>query len=141
MCKQAEILKSIQELAKMNSDISVVWLYGSRASDHYQKHSDFDIAIAFENFSLSPMEKYLRPNELAIDWAIELKLPTDLVSIVDLNQVPIYLAYNIVEDGKIIYQTRSSRAYKEENRIGSQYEYQLIENRRECEKKNDRSMD
>lgn len=131
MLNQAEILVSIQKLAANNQDISVVWLYGSRATKNFKSHSDFDIAIAFNNFKLSAIEKYLRPNELAIDWAVELDLPTDMISIVDINQAPAYLAYNIVEYGKVIYQTQTSRVYREQNRIYSQYEHQRIENARD----------
>ena len=120
-------LPKIETLALNNQDIEVIWLYGSRVTGKAQEHSDYDIAIAFKNFNLSHLEKYLRPNELAIDWAMALNLPENKVSIVDINLVPIYLAYNIVEYGEIIYQVRTSRAYKEQNRIYGQYEYQVIE--------------
>ncbi|ABM79880.1 DNA polymerase, beta domain protein region [Psychromonas ingrahamii 37] len=128
MPNQADLLAAIQRLAANNQDISVVWLYGSRAADNFKSHSDFDIAIAFKNFKLSVIDKYLRPNELAIDWAIELGLPSEMLSIVDINQAPIYLAYNIIEDGQVIYETQTSRVYRERNRIYSQYEHQIIEN-------------
>ena len=128
MQNQIEILAAMQKLAANNQDIAVVWLYGSRATKNFQVHSDFDIAIAFNNFKLSPIEKYLRPNELAIEWAQALDLPTEMISVVDINQAPAYLAYNIVEYGRVIYDTQTSRVYKEQNRIYSQYEYQLIEN-------------
>lgn len=44
----------------------MVWLYGSRATDFYSDHSDFDIAIAFKNFQLSSTDRFLRPNELHV---------------------------------------------------------------------------
>lgn len=131
MLNQTEIIESIQKLATNNPDIAAVWLYGSRATKNVTAHSDFDIAIAFINFKLSPIEKYLRPNEIAIDWANDLNLATEMVSVIDINQAPIYLAYNIVEDGDVIYQTQTSRVYKEQNRINSQYEYQIRENARD----------
>ena len=128
MLNQAEIVALVQKLAENNEDISVVWLYGSRATKNYKPDSDFDLGIAFENFNISATKKYLRPNELEIDWAIELDLPAEMISIVDINQAPIYLAYNIIEDGQVIYQAQTARLYKEQNRIYSQYEYQIIEN-------------
>lgn len=127
MLNQKKTIELIQDVADKNKDISIVWLYGSRATGDASEHSDFDIAIAFNNFNLSNIEKYLRPNELAIDWASTLDLPADKISIVDINQAPAYLAYNIVEYGNVIYQTQSSRLYREENRIYSQYEFQVIE--------------
>lgn len=131
MLNQNKIIELIQYFAGKNADIAVVWLYGSRATNNFREHSDFDLAVAFDNFDLSAIEKYLRPNELAIDWAIKLDLPSDKISIVDINQAPVYLAYNIVEYGQVIYQTQTPRLYIEENRIYSQYEYQVIENSHE----------
>ncbi|MCP4321905.1 MAG: hypothetical protein GY787_08660 [Alteromonadales bacterium] len=31
--------------------------------------------------------------------------------------------YTVISDGKVIYESETSRAYREENRIFSQYEY------------------
>ncbi len=121
------LLVKIQALAFKNQDIEVIWLYGSKASDTAQEHSDYDLAIAFKQFNLPLFEKYIRPHELAIDWAQTLNLPERKISIVDINAVPMYLAYNIVEYGKVIYQTGTAQAYKEQNRIYSQYEYQTLE--------------
>ena len=126
---QSQTVCELQALAKKNQDIEVVWLYGSRASGYSNEHSDYDLAVAFKIFNLSDLEKYLRPNELAIDWAMELDLSEYKISVVDINLVPIYLAYNIIEYGKIIYQQQTLRIYKEQNRIYGQYEYQLIEHK------------
>lgn len=114
-------------LAKDCPDIEVVWLYGSRATGDSQDHSDYDIAIAFKNFKLSSLARYLRPNELAIEWCEETGLKSDQLSVVDINQAPIYLAFNIVEDGKVIYQTKTARSFTEQDRIYAQYEYQKRE--------------
>lgn len=125
------IIHSIIQLATQNDDIEVVWLYGSRAQQTEHQTSDYDIAIAFKNFQLSDFDRYLRPNELALEWAIQLTLPSDKLSIVDINQIPVYLAYNVVEYGKIIFQQASPRAYHEQDRIYSMYEYQMREARNE----------
>jgi predicted nucleotidyltransferase len=103
-------------------------LYGSRANDRFKDHSDFALAIAFKNFNLSMIDRYLRPNELAMDWSVELGIKEELMSIVDINQAPIYLAFNIVEYGFPIYLDDSTRALKEQSRIYSQYEFQMKEN-------------
>jgi predicted nucleotidyltransferase len=130
MINQAKLLAKIKRLSTENDDVVVVWLYGSRATGTETKESDFDLAIAFKNFKLSTMDAFLRPNELAIDWAQLLNIPEEKLSLVDINKAPIYLAFNIVEYGEIIYQTPTSRAFTEQNRIYSQYEYQMIENSR-----------
>ena len=120
-------VRKIRDLAKNNLDIEVVWLYGSRATNKAQMYSDYDIAIAFKNFKLSDIERYLRPNELALEWSAILKLPEKMLSIVDINQSPSYLNYNIIEQGIVLYTNHSARLYKEQDRIYSQYEYQLKE--------------
>ncbi|MFV0574457.1 MAG: type VII toxin-antitoxin system MntA family adenylyltransferase antitoxin [Vibrio sp.] len=118
------ILKSIIKYASTNLDIEVMWLYGSRATGASQAHSDYDLAIAFKDFSLSDFEKRIRPNQLALELSSSLGIPSEKLSIVDINQVPIYLSYSIVEHGKIIYQLPSSRAHKEFVRISAIFEHQ-----------------
>ncbi len=124
------ILSEIISLASQHDDIEVLWLYGSRATGSYHSASDFDLAIAFKNFDLTPSDKLSRPHELSMDWALILNIPTDLISVVDINSIPVYLGFNIVEYGEIVYQESSSRSYKEANRIYSQYEFQMIESER-----------
>ena len=121
------IIAQLQKLAEDNQDIEVVWLYGSRATGKNKEHSDYDIAIAFKNFKLSSFDKYLRPNTLAIEWCEITALSSVQLSVVDLNQVPVYLAFNIVEYGKVIYQGSTARAFTEQDRIYAQYEYQKRE--------------
>jgi len=125
---QTQILALIKQLAEDNSDVDVVWLYGSRAQGTYVEGSDFDLAIAFKNFDLSPTDALLRPNELVMDWALTLGINEDKLSIVDINRCPVYLAFNVVEFGHVMFETGTMRVYKEKNRIYSQYEFQMIEN-------------
>jgi predicted nucleotidyltransferase len=123
------VLTGVIALAAKNTDIEVVWLYGSRATGDYHDASDFDLAIAFKNFTLSPSDKLSRPHELAMDWALALDVPTDIISIVDVNLVPAYLGFNVVEYGCVIFQESTARPYNEANRIYSQYEFQMIESK------------
>ncbi len=121
------MLEQIVSLAAKNDDIEALWLYGSRTQGREIESSDYDLAIAFKNFNLSPTSKLLRPNELAIDWAESLAVNTELISIVDINTVPIYLAFNIVEYGEVIYSSDTGREFKEQDRIYSRYEFDLKE--------------
>jgi predicted nucleotidyltransferase len=121
------VMKKIVTLAAQNDDIDALWIYGSRAQSCEMDSSDYDIAIAFKNFNLSPTSKLLRPNELAIDWANDLAVDTELISIVDINTVPVYLAFNIVEYGEVIYSSDTGRVFKEQDRIYSRYEFDLKE--------------
>ncbi|MFY0666356.1 MAG: nucleotidyltransferase domain-containing protein [Natronospirillum sp.] len=130
MKNQTDIIEQIRELAAHNEDIAAVWLYGSRSKGNAQPHSDYDIAVAFKNFQLNSLDKFLRPNELAIDWSASLGLPSDALSIVDINLAPTYLAYNIIETGAVLYSEGTSRVCREQDRIYSQFEHQHIEQRR-----------
>jgi len=123
------VLTELKKLAAQNGDVEVLWLYGSRATGSFRDSSDFDIAVAFKNFDLSHTDRLTRPHELAMDWALSLGLPSDLISIVDINLIPVYLGFNVIEYGSILYQQTSARPYKEANRIYSQYEYQMIESK------------
>jgi len=121
------VIEKLIELATINEDIEVVWIYGSRAVGTQKVHSDYDIAVAFKNFSLSSLDKYLRPNTLAIEWCQETGLSSEQLSVVDINQAPVYLAFNVVEYGKVIYQAKTARAFTEQDRIYALYEYQKRE--------------
>lgn len=102
----------MQQLAEQNSDVAAVWLYGSRAQGRARQDSDYDLAIAFNDFSLDALARYVRPHSLALDWAGALQLPEQKVSVVDINQVPIYLAYQIIDTGQLIYSERLGRVKK-----------------------------
>ncbi|TYK65336.1 type VII toxin-antitoxin system MntA family adenylyltransferase antitoxin [Colwellia echini] len=122
-----DILDSIVKHAKSNKDIEVIWLYGSQAKGTAHEHSDIDIGIAFNNFKLSDLDRKLRPHELSLIWSEQLNLPEGKLSIVDINTIPVYLAFNVVEYGSVIYSKNKSREFKEIQRIYSQFEFETIE--------------
>lgn len=129
MIEQEKIIANIKLLAEHNHDVAVVWLYGSRAKGSHRPDSDFDLAVAFNNFALDYMTKYLRPNELALNWQQSLDLSEQMLSIIDISEAPTYLALNAVETGTVIYSDGSSRAYKETARIRSIFEHEQVGNR------------
>ena len=121
------MLKKLTDKTLLDNDIDVVWLYGSQAKGTAHSKSDVDMAIAFKNFSLSELDRKLRPQELNLIWSEQLNLPDRKLSIVDINTVPVYLAFNIVEYGKVICSKNKIRELKETQRIYSQYEFETIE--------------
>ena len=122
-----QILEKITANIKILDDVVVVWLYGSQAKGTSHSHSDIDIAIAFKNFNLTDLERKLRPQELSLILSAQLNLPDGKLSIVDINNVPVYLAFNIVEYGKVICSKNKTREFKEEQRIYGQFEFETIE--------------
>jgi len=92
-----KIQTAIIELAKSNSEVVIVWLYGSRVKGTANINSDYDLAVAFKSFIKNdPLEKRLRPECLALDWQEALGLHDFQLSIVDIAlfpklQRPVYL--------------------------------------------------
>lgn len=127
MTAPEQLLQQLTQLAQQNDDVAAIWLYGSRANGRARPDSDYDLAVAFVNFKLDPLHRYTRPNTLALDWAQQLAMPAQLLSIVDINLVPIYLAYQIIDTGQLLYNDGSARAWQEISRINSLFEYQQRE--------------
>ncbi len=124
-----QILNKITLNASLADDIEVIWLYGSQAKGTAHSQSDIDLAIAFKNFNLSELDRKLRPQELSLIWSEQLNLPDGKLSIIDINTVPVYLAFNVVEYGRVICSKNSAREFKETQRIYSQYEFEMIEHK------------
>ena len=99
-----DILQKIAALAANNPDIAVVWLYGSRAKNNAHAASDYDLAVGFNRFIKSdPIEKRLRPEYLAMDWQHALGLHDFQLSVVDINQAPIPLAWEIIQADTVLF--------------------------------------
>ncbi len=127
---QADLIAKIIELAKINQDIDVVWLYGSRAKGNYGKDSDYDLAIAFNTFPKDSLERRLRPEILSIDWGNALSISSDMISIADINLIPVSLAWEVISEGKLILVKDPMRQIREELRISSMYELDLLYHRK-----------
>lgn len=127
MTNSEPTISRITQLAKQNADIGAIWLYGSRVQGRARPDSDYDLAVAFNDFALDNLARYNRPHCLSLDWAAELALSEAKISIVDINQAPIYLAYQIIDTGQLIYSDGSARAWQEITRINSLFEYQQRE--------------
>ncbi|MBT6701313.1 MAG: nucleotidyltransferase domain-containing protein [Gammaproteobacteria bacterium] len=124
---QELIIISIKKLASLNPDIEVVWLYGSRARSLATKDSDFDLAVAFKTYIENPLERRLRPELLALSWQKELDQP---LSVIDINQASLSMAYTVVEDNFNIYCANNYRRMVEEQRIMSKWELDYLYHRK-----------
>ncbi len=118
-----ELLRKFRELAEPNPDIAIVWLYGSRAKGNAHPSSDYDLAVAFNSFIKDdPMEKRLRPECLAIEWQQALGLHDFQLSVVDINQAPIPLAWEIIRADTVLFCRDENRLWREILRIHSRME-------------------
>ncbi len=99
-----------------------IWVYGSRAKGSAQPNSDFDLAVAFNEFPSDALEQRLQPELLSQSWADELDLAGEFISEVDINHIPIQLAMGIIEFGRPIQVDEGARLIREENRITTMWE-------------------
>lgn len=125
--KSTHNLNAIVELAAKNTEVEVLWLYGSQARGSAAKNSDYDLAIAFKNYITDPLERRLRPELLALQWSKALGIK---LSMVDINQASIQLAYTIVQDNYPLYSDSDLRKMTEEQRIMSKWELDHLYHRK-----------
>ena len=116
---QKQNLINIMQLAKNNVEVEVLWLYGSRARNKANIDSDYDLAVAFKTYIEDPIERRLRPEILALEWHEKLNIP---LSIIDINQAPLPLAYTVVLDNTLLYSKNDYRRMTEEQKIMSKWE-------------------
>lgn len=123
MSEGSALRQQLVQLAVGDPAVQVLWLYGSRAKGHAAEHSDWDLAAAFDPVKLPDLlDNRLRPELLALAWQRQLGLPDGKLSIVDINQAPIPLAFAVIDANCLLYCRDAGRKMQEEGRIMSQME-------------------
>jgi predicted nucleotidyltransferase len=120
------MLTQITQLAQTNQDIAILWLYGSQANQTHHAESDYDLGIAFFSFLKNPLETRLRPEMLALEWQQSLNVTENKLSIVDINQINIPLAYEIIQYNHLLLCRDVKRLLNEEKRIYSRMELDIL---------------
>lgn len=113
----SSILTRCQQLAEQDSNIEVLWLYGSQAKGSATEHSDYDFAIAFKHIEKDSLDRRLAPILLAQEWADALGEEDTKISIIDINHIPLPLAQQVMQTGKVLHCKSGLRLAREENRI------------------------
>lgn len=114
---QQKTIATLQELAIANTDIEVVWLYGSQVKGNADKNSDYDLAIACDQHSVVKQAYFC--DELAYQWSQE---TSEQISIIDINRAPTPLVYSAINDGQVIYCRHPLRLHAEQQRVWSLWE-------------------
>lgn len=92
-----EKLIALNELFNKYPQIQAVFLFGSYGTEYQTLLSDIDFAVFFsENVTIAEEADLL--NKLSIT------LDTDLVDLVNLNKAPLVLQFNVIAEGKIIFE-------------------------------------
>lgn len=119
------LLERIVSLILSRWEADAVYLYGSRAKGKAHRDSDWDIAVLFRDFLTSPVERCLRPQQAEEFLQRELRM-YDLISVVDLEDVPPPLQISIIT-GKRIYDRGVPHVRRTEqsviSKIEKDYEY------------------
>ena len=123
-------MTQIRNLAQSEPNIDVLWLYGSRAKGTEPHNSDFDLAVAFHSFPAGGWDLRLQPELLAQSWSDQLNLFDGIISIADINHIPIQLALSIIQTSKVLTVKDTIRLIREEHQTTSIWEVDHLYHRR-----------
>lgn len=123
--KPAEFDSTIEQIIKLargNSDIDALYLYGSHAKGEAHEASDIDLAVIFANKEENPLQRRLRPEMLALDWVNTLGLTEDQLSVLDMESSNIPLTMSVLQTGKLLLNKDIGHEMMVSGKIMSQWE-------------------
>ena len=94
-----DFLERVTQCILNLSRVDAIYLYGSRAKEHYRDDSDWDIAVLFTDYEPDLLERAIRPQMLESE--LERAFPDQTISLVDLREVPVPLQWNIIQGIKL----------------------------------------
>ena len=113
------VLDTLMAALAEQSRVEVAWLYGSRATGRETPASDYDIAVALTGRDTVDLSATM----LVEDLGAELSERTGVaVSVVDINRVPVPLAYAVITDGITLVCRSDFRLRAEQQRVWSLWE-------------------
>lgn len=118
--QQNAVLQRLILLAAENTEIAALWLYGSRARGCHNASSDYDLAVLFTSYQTDPVDRRLAPELLALDW--QRQLPDIALSVIDLQQVALPLAFTVIADNTLLYCRDDFARLEYERRVMSKWE-------------------
>ncbi|MFN2287417.1 MAG: nucleotidyltransferase domain-containing protein [Chromatocurvus sp.] len=107
---------TLRKLLADNPIIEVAWLYGSRATGLDSHDSDYDVAVALVPDQLRLQERQPFLEDLAYHCRQKISAQ---VSLVDINRVPVPLAYNVINQGVVLFCRSDFRLRAEQQRVWS----------------------
>ena len=116
----------IIQLAEDDSNVELLWLYGSRAKGTSHDGSDIDLAVTFKEWIEDPIERRIRPELLALEWQKLLNLQEGMLSVLDMSQAPIPIAMSVLKSGTLLLSKNITRQFQEQQRIMSKWEIDYL---------------
>jgi predicted nucleotidyltransferase len=92
-------------------EVKLVYLFGSRVIDDAGPLSDYDFGIVFDR------GKFHSSLGAKLAHALTKTLETERVDVVPLNRAPIELAYAVISQGEVIYESDAETRVEYEARI------------------------
>lgn len=114
-------LEKIIQIIQDHAEVDAIYLYGSRAKQTHRENSDWDIAVLFSHYEKDILERASRPQFLEATLQRELKA-YNLISVVDLENVSVYLQFSIIMTGKKLFDRYVPHVKRIENSIISKWE-------------------
>ena len=95
--------------------VQAAYLFGSRAAGKAGKLSDYDFAVLLDEKKVG--EKQYSKYQLEIISDLLRTIKTDHIDLVILNnsKTPLFLKYNVIKEGKIIYEKNKAAADERKN--------------------------
>lgn len=106
-------LESLHSYLDSESQVSLAYLFGSRAGGAIGPLSDYDLGVLVERPSDELRHRLSHNVCRALD--------TDRVDLVLLNKAPVELAYAIIAQGRLLYQRSLAARVEFEARVLSRY--------------------
>ncbi len=105
----------IKEFFMKEDNIIAVYLFGSHAVDVAREDSDIDLAVLMEQIPDNPL-KY------RIDKSIELeRILKKEVDLIIINNAPLILQFQVIKEGKIIFEKCADKRAKYQMHFLSRY--------------------
>lgn len=102
------------KFVKSEGNITLVYLFGSYADNTYNENSDIDIAVMYDD----DIDEYEHAGK-----SIDVSKIFDNIDVdyIDLNKVNVFLQFEILKKGKLIYCTDEKRLQKFMDKVQRQY--------------------
>ncbi len=114
----------VKKIFSQYSEVKLVYLFGSQARGDFGLLSDYDLAVYFDEKTPS-----IKRSEIKIKLIVGLmgKLKTNKIDIVCLNDdLQPLLKYQIIHDGKLIYEKKPYRLILEAKIYSEYFDFQIF---------------
>ncbi len=117
-------LSDLNKLFSQYQEIKLVYLFGSQAKNQEGPLSDFDFAVYLETNDLQRKKDIV----LELNSKLSLLLKTNKLDLVIINNVSSsLLKFNILKDGKLIYEKIPYRLIVEPKILDNYFDFQVFQ--------------